>query len=308
MLKTDGGGEYRSREFAQYLRKHQIEHEVTVPDSPEINGLAERTNRTILEKAKCMCAHADLPKSLRAEAASTACYMYNRLPNAPLKCKSPHEVSYSRKPDLSNLRVFGCVAYALVPAAKRKKFANRTGKMRFLGYYKGHRGYKLMEKGSNRVFYRADVTFDENNFRLTAVKPAERRDEAPTVEVEVRSSGSRASLPAEVPVEQPIDVPARQREDPEAVATPREREPEPVAEDSRPIRDRKQVMRYRVEEQINVAEEVIASALCAAETEEPKNMNQARKRPDAKKWMKAAQDEMDSLLTDQTTPWTQDHW
>ena len=95
-----------------------------------------------------MCAHADLPKSLWAKAASIACYVYNRLPNAPLKCKSPHEVWYSRKPDLSNLRVFGCVAYALVPAAKRKKFDNRMEKMRFLGYHKGHRGYKLMERGS----------------------------------------------------------------------------------------------------------------------------------------------------------------
>ena len=296
MLKTDRGGDYRSREFAQYLRKHLIEHEVTVPDSPEMNGLAERMNRTILEKAKCMCAHADLPKS--------ACYVYNRLPNAPLKCKSPHEVWYSRKPDLSNLRVFGCVAYALVPAAKRKKFDNRTEKMRFLGYHKGHRGYKLMEKGSNRVFYQTDVTFDENNFRLTEVKPAERRDKAPTVEVEVRSSGSRASLPAEVPVE-PIDVPGRQREDPEVVATPREREPKPVAEHSRPIHDRKQVMRYGLEEQINDAEEVIASALCAAETEEPKTMNQAKKRHDAKKWMKAAQDEMGSLLEHDT--WSPNH-
>ena len=105
MLKTDWAGEYRSREFSQYLRKHQIEHEVTVPESPEMNRLAERMNSTIFEKAKCMCAHADVPRSLWAEAASTAAYMYNRLPNAPLKGKSPHEVCYSRKPDLSNLRV-----------------------------------------------------------------------------------------------------------------------------------------------------------------------------------------------------------
>ena len=80
VLKTDGGGEYRSRQFTQYLLKHQIEHEVTVPDLPEMNGLAERMTRTILVKAKCMCAHADLPRSLWAEAASTAAYVYNRLP------------------------------------------------------------------------------------------------------------------------------------------------------------------------------------------------------------------------------------
>ena len=248
-LQTDGGGEYRSREFAQYLRKHQIEHEVTMPDSPEMNGLAERMNRTILEKA--LCAHADVPTSLWAEATSTACYMYNCLPNAPLKCKSPHEVWYSRKPDL--LRVFGCVAYALVPAAKRKKFDNRTEKMHFLVYQKGHRGYKLMEKGSNQVFYRTDVTFDESNFRLTEDKPAERRDDAPTVEIEFRSSGSHASQPVKVPVKEP----ARQREDPETVAIPREREPEPVAEHLRPIRDRKLVIRYGLEEQLNCAEEII---------------------------------------------------
>ena len=81
---------------------------------------------------------------------------------------------------------------------------------------------------------------------------------------------------------------------------PRQREEKSVAEHSRPICDRKQVVRYAVEEQINVAEEVIASALCAAEMDEPKTMNQAKKKPDALRWMKAAQDEMDSLLEHNT--------
>ena len=86
-------------EFAKYLIKQQIEHKVTVPDSPEMNGLAEWMNRTILEKAKCMCAHAQLPRSLWAEAVGMATYVYNMLPNAPLKGKSPYEVWHSRKPD-----------------------------------------------------------------------------------------------------------------------------------------------------------------------------------------------------------------
>ena len=47
ILKTDGGGEYRNREFEQYLVRHQIEHEVMVPDSPEMNCLAERMNRKV---------------------------------------------------------------------------------------------------------------------------------------------------------------------------------------------------------------------------------------------------------------------
>ena len=181
MLKTGGGGEYQSREFEQYLIRHQIEHEVTVPDSPEMNRLAERMIRTILEKAKCMCAHAGLPRSLWAEAASTATYVYNRLPNAPLKGKSPHEIWYNRKPDLSNLRVFGCVAYTLVPAAKNRKFDDRTTKMRFLGYHKGHRGYKLMEQGGTRVFYRTDVTFDEYNCTVRCALYAAELEEPKTM-------------------------------------------------------------------------------------------------------------------------------
>ena len=75
--------------------------------------------------------------------------------------------------------------------------------------------------------------------------------------MDVGSSGRRSSQPVKVPAI-PLEVTARQPVNPEAVATPREREPEPVAEHSRPIRDRKQVVRYGVEEQMNIAEEVIA--------------------------------------------------
>ena len=291
VLKTDGGGEYRSKESAQYLMKHQIEHEVTVPDSPEMNGLAERMNRTILEKAKCMCAHAGLPHSLWAEAASTATYVYNRIPNAPFKGKNPYEIWYSLKPDLSHLRVFGCVAYALVPEAMRRKFDDRTVKMRFLGYQKGHRGYKLMEQGGTRVFYRTEITFNEYIFRLSPER-AGNDVEVPTVEVEVSSSGSRASKPVEVPVRPPAD--------PKMVAAPIEPEQEPAVENSRPTRQRKPIVCYGVDEQLNIAEEVFASALCAAELEEPKTMTEARKRPDANKWLQAAQEGMNSLIEHDT--------
>ena len=262
---------------------------------------------TILEKAKCMCVHAKLPYSLWAEAANTATYVYNRVPNAPLKGKSPHEMWYGRKPDLSNLKVFGCVAYALVPAAKRRKFGDRTEKMRFLGYHKGHHGYRLMERGGNRVFYRTDVTFDEHNFRLTPEEDERPVTETPSVEIDVCSSGRRAGKPApEVPVAVPDRVPANLRVMPEMVAVPNEPQPELAAVHSRPTRMKKPIDRYGVHEQAKVVEideeveEVIASALCAAEMDEPKTLREARKRPDASKWLAAAQEEMDSLMEHET--------
>ncbi len=47
-LRSDNGGEYLSEEFKQYLKTKEIHHELTVPHSPEQNGVAERMNRTLV--------------------------------------------------------------------------------------------------------------------------------------------------------------------------------------------------------------------------------------------------------------------
>ena len=44
-LRTDNGGEYLSTEFQNYLKVKGIRHELTVPHSPQQNGVAERMNR-----------------------------------------------------------------------------------------------------------------------------------------------------------------------------------------------------------------------------------------------------------------------
>ena len=51
-LRTDNGGEYTSLEFQSYLKKEGIVHELTVPRTPQQNGVAERLNRTLME-AEC---------------------------------------------------------------------------------------------------------------------------------------------------------------------------------------------------------------------------------------------------------------
>jgi hypothetical protein len=49
-----------------------------------------------------------------AEAASTACYLINRSPSIPLDKKTPIEVWSGTPAAYSQLRVFGCSAYAHV--------------------------------------------------------------------------------------------------------------------------------------------------------------------------------------------------
>jgi len=51
-IRSHNGGEYRGP-FDAYC-KHGIAHEKIHPKTPQLNGLAERMNRTLLEKVRCM--------------------------------------------------------------------------------------------------------------------------------------------------------------------------------------------------------------------------------------------------------------
>ena len=56
-----------------------------MPYSPEQNGVAERMNRTLVEYARAMIAHAGLSNSYWAEAIATAAYIRNRMPTTAIK-------------------------------------------------------------------------------------------------------------------------------------------------------------------------------------------------------------------------------
>ena len=164
-LRTDRSGEYVGKEFKQYLRSQQIVHEETIANTPEQNGVSERLNRTLMEKACPMVAHAALSKRYWAEAVSTACFIKNRSPNHSLAGHiTPYEAWYGRNPDLPDLKVFGCIAYAHNPDGQRRKLDGKSQRMRFLGCSKGGRGYRLMEEKTGCIKYRRDVLFDESNF------------------------------------------------------------------------------------------------------------------------------------------------
>ena len=62
-VRTDGGGEYDSHDLRQFFLKNGIKHEKTPAYTPEMNGVAERLNRTLTETAKAMLDEAELDES-----------------------------------------------------------------------------------------------------------------------------------------------------------------------------------------------------------------------------------------------------
>ena len=103
-------------------------------------------NRTLMASARAMIAHASLPNEYWAEAVATAAYLRNRTTSALKEEKTPYEKWYKRKPDISHLKVFGCVSYARIPDCERRKLDKKAEKLRFVGYCKNSKGYRLLDE------------------------------------------------------------------------------------------------------------------------------------------------------------------
>ena len=63
-LRTDNGLEFCNQQFNSYCANEGIARHKTVRLRPQQNGLAERMNRTLMDKVRCMLVQAKFPKSL----------------------------------------------------------------------------------------------------------------------------------------------------------------------------------------------------------------------------------------------------
>ena len=61
-FRRDGGREYTSHAFLEYLAGEGIRKEITTPYKPQSNGTSERANRTIMETAKAMMSGTSVPQ------------------------------------------------------------------------------------------------------------------------------------------------------------------------------------------------------------------------------------------------------
>ena len=81
-----------------------------MPKTPKLNGLAERMNRTIMERVRSMLSDTKLLKSYWAKAMLTTIYHINRSPSVPLKGDVPQRVWTGKYVPYKHLKMFGWVA------------------------------------------------------------------------------------------------------------------------------------------------------------------------------------------------------
>ena len=160
-MRTDNGLEFCGEEFNALCQKYGIARHHTLVRTPQQNGVAERMNRTIMEKVRCMLSHANLDKDFWVEAATTAAYLINRSPHRSLDGNIQEILWSGNSIDYSDLRVFGCPVYVHI---NEGKLVPRAVKCIFLGYGSGVKGYRVWcpDPKYRKIIHSRDVTFNED--------------------------------------------------------------------------------------------------------------------------------------------------
>ena len=120
-----------------------IERQVTEPHSPHQNGVAERKNRTLLERARCLMVRGSLPNFLWSELVATANFLINRTPTRANQHVTPFQQVWRHRPNLSSLCIIGSTIFVKSTEPNIKKLAPRAYKCVLVGYDLQSVGYDL---------------------------------------------------------------------------------------------------------------------------------------------------------------------
>ena len=160
-IRSDNGGEYIGA-FDEYCKQQGIRHQKTPPKTPQLNGIAERMNRTLVERVRCMISDAKLSKSFWGEALSTAVHVINLSPTVALDGDVPERVWLGKDISYEHLRVFGCRAFVHIPKDERSKLDVKTRECIFLGYGSDEFGYRMYDPIEKKILRSRDVVFMED--------------------------------------------------------------------------------------------------------------------------------------------------
>ncbi|CAL9224779.1 unnamed protein product, partial [Arabidopsis halleri] len=267
---------------------------IFIDDFSKKNGVSERMNRSIAEKARCLRLNAGLPKVFWAEAVNMAVYLINRSPRVSLEGKVAEEVWTGVDIDLLNLRIFGCPAYVLIPNDERSKVDSKSKKCVFLGFEKGVKGFKLWDPEARKRVISRDVVFDEQ----LMLQQASSKRVPVTIETnigsEIAEDEEDSSEARPVVDEQPPEV----KQSPEVEKSPK------VGKKSNQTHVDGSLVTTKVKcvikPPVRYVYEDMASYALMVDTYDPSNYREAISGPEKEGWMGAMTEETLSLSKNQT--------
>lgn len=297
-IRSDNGKEFCNYAFDKLFKSSGIKHQKTIPYTPEQNGVAERANRSIIEKARTLLCEANLSKRFWAEAVCTVVYLKNRSPTKAVTDKVPQELWSGKKVDLSHLRTFGCLAYALKPKQKRQKLDMKTEELIFIGYCESTKGYRLMHPQTGKITVARNVKFLENIFPGDGTKVTKNA----VVPISIEEERIEPALLEEVPGihTHSEDLQERDVSCIEFAADDQARTFEQSDDAAVTSTEPSEELRYNLRPRNPVNYNCSCSNAIAGIDGDPMTVDEALSRPDCELWQKAMNDELRSLEENQT--------
>lgn len=323
ILHSDRGGEYLSDKFIEYLETSGTIHRLTVHDTSEQNGVAERLNGILMVKVRAMLHDSGLPKFLWGEAISHAVWLKNRTSTKALNGKTPFEAKTGQKPDLSKLKEFGCKAWVL---QSKTKLDGRVVEARWVGFdQQTADGHRIYWPNRRSITVERNVTFDlsqpahppDVDIMLSSVEPGTAPRDEPVINEPHNTISTHEMQTDPTPSTDATDIippriprirkPSRYVQQiaagegtttglPGNSSLPKGMQIASMVTESELADDEGEITETR-----GLTDEM-AMAITTSEIEgiEPRDIREARKRPDWTKWEEAMIDEMTRLKANET--------
>ncbi len=130
---------------------HGIWRKYSFSYSSHYNGVVEKKIMHIVEITCVMLNEKNLPNYFWAKAITTIIYIMNWAPTTAVHGMTPEEKFIGKKPDVSHLKVFGCIAYMHVLDKKRSKVDPKVEKCIFIKYSLEQKGYRCFNPSTQKL-------------------------------------------------------------------------------------------------------------------------------------------------------------
>ena len=164
MLRSDNGGEYTSDAFKHFCITKCIVQRFTPPNTPKANSVSERFNRVLSNRARAVIIGSKLPLFLWCYVMAAITYLYNRTISPRHSDKSPYELIFGAKPNVSHLRAYGCYMYNF---AASSKLQSRALKGALIGYDTTSSAYLIYVPETKSIRRSGHVAFNEYQLLFT---------------------------------------------------------------------------------------------------------------------------------------------
>ena len=160
---SDAPTSFADQGFINTCRSLKIRHQSMPAYRPELHGIAERWNRTVMTMANSMLQHAHISPVLWSSAVAHANLIRNRLPTRARDDCTPYELFHGRLPRYDNLRVWGSYCYKLLPDRKKIPGLPVRKRLIYVGETDDMVGFRCFDPTEFKFTTEYELIFDEES-------------------------------------------------------------------------------------------------------------------------------------------------